>query len=125
MANGHLSKKFLFGANNSPIYMPATPEYDFFIGIPERQKKLVKLAQAQVAAQYEISKSIESSNSKIANEIKQFSAELDGAITNLSTNITQVGDTIVSAIDSLEYSIIVFRIDVAAPAFLAYAAAIA
>lgn len=106
MANGHLSKKFLFGANNSLIYMPATPEYDFFIGIPERQKKLVKLAQAQVAAQHEISKSIESSNSKIANEIKQFSAELGGAITNLSANITQVGDTIVSAIDSLEYSII-------------------
>lgn len=105
MANGQLFRKYLFGINNSNIFF-TTPEYDFFIGIPERQKKLVKLAQEQVKVQKELAQSIESSNLHVANEIKQFSENLDESILDLSANINQVGGNIVDSINNLENSIL-------------------
>ncbi|MGB7061790.1 MAG: hypothetical protein WBF13_05485 [Candidatus Zixiibacteriota bacterium] len=106
MADNQLVKKFLFGANNYPIYVPGTPEYDFFIGIPQRQDKLVKLAQAQLSAQYDMAKSIEAGSSYIATEIEQFSAELGGAISQLDASVARSGDNVVNAMGNLEYSLI-------------------
>jgi tetratricopeptide (TPR) repeat protein len=98
MASGQLSKRFFFGSNSS-IYLTTHAQHDFFYGIPQRQKQLLSLAKAQLAAQYETANIIAQSNSYVAQEIRQFSAAMENSLAKL-------GDDVTFAIDQLGYSLV-------------------
>lgn len=99
MAEGTLAKNFFFGRNNSSVYLTTQAGYDFFYGVPQRQKQLISLAKAQLSAQRDAVSAIERSNSYLAQEIRQVGA-------NLEASINRVGYDIVTAVEHLEFSLL-------------------
>lgn len=97
-----LVDRFAIGSNDISWHVPFTPQRDFFLGIPERQRHLVALAKQQVTVQKRVFGELEKQN--IENNFAL--NEIGFQIENLADGIDHLGGRFEDTISFLEQSLV-------------------
>jgi hypothetical protein len=96
MARNELQHRFVHG--NFAKLPDWSPEADFFLGVPARQRELVKLAEVQVGLARETIKRLEHKSDETSAAIR---AEVSALSDSLAAAISQGAEAVAQAVDLL------------------------